>query len=262
MRREKGITLISLLITIVVMLIIASVAIGSGTQSIDNTKLDAFYMQLDIIKKRVDDIATTNENYIDSTGNTIYLKEQGRVLTSEQQNNLSNIIQSECSGSDLQASNFKYFTTEGLDSILGLSNIDYNVFIDFNTRTVIAEIGVIADGVAHHTSPSESYFVEENTNKNIGVIKSLSYNISEYGSEKYKITVIPSNTVGDLNVGILKYKKSDSQYWETSNDLTFIASELIEYDIKYEDASKNSISETIKIELNEDNTPTIKIVTD
>ena len=72
-RESKGITLISLIITIVVLVILASISIKSGTESLDNTRLQGFYTQLEIIQKRVDDIAVTNETYI-SNGETIYLK--------------------------------------------------------------------------------------------------------------------------------------------------------------------------------------------
>ena len=60
---EKGITLVALLITVIVMMIIVGISVDTGTESLDSTRLQGFYMQLETIQKRADDIATTNEGY-------------------------------------------------------------------------------------------------------------------------------------------------------------------------------------------------------
>lgn len=260
MKGQKGITLIALVITIVVLLIIASISITSGTESIDKTRLQGFYTQLEIVQKRVDDIATTNENYIDSEGNAIYLKEQGtdyENLGEDQQNTLKAIIQSEGTDLNLRVENFRYFTSEQLNSILDLSDVEYNVFIDFNNRVVIAENGITANGVTYHMLKNSIYYAEQNTNKNVGTIESLNYTIVKYG-DNYKITVIPSNSVGDLQIGgTLKYKKTTSKYWETSTNLEMIISQLADYNIIYEDINNNSISKTINVSVDENGKPIV-----
>ena len=65
MKKENGITLVSLILTVVVLIIIVSVSVSVGTNSLDSTRLKGFYMQLEIVQKRVDDITATNESYID-----------------------------------------------------------------------------------------------------------------------------------------------------------------------------------------------------
>ena len=260
MKEQKGITLVALVITVVVLLIIASISITSGTESLDKTRLQGFYTQLEIVQKRVDDIATTNEAYIDAEGNTVYLKEQGTAYENwggERQDSLKAIIQSEGGDLNLSAENFKYFTSEQLNSILDLSEIDYNVFIDFENRVVIAENGITANGVTYHMLKNSVYYAEQNTNKNVGTIESLSYSITKYG-DNYKITVTPSNSVGDLKIeGTLKYKKTTSKYWETSTNLEMIISQLADYNIIYEDVNNNSLSKTITVSVDESGVPTV-----
>ena len=78
-QNDSGITLVVLIITIVIMLIIAGVSISTGTESLNSTRLNGFYMQLELVQKRVDDIATTNESYVDANGEIKYLKESGNV---------------------------------------------------------------------------------------------------------------------------------------------------------------------------------------
>ena len=93
MKNEKGITLVALIIIVAVLLIIASVSIYSGKEALDNVNLENFYMQLEIVQKRVDGIAATNESYTDSEGNKIEIKNQGKELNQSQKTKLINILE-------------------------------------------------------------------------------------------------------------------------------------------------------------------------
>lgn len=53
MKSEKGITLISLMITIIVMLIIAGVATYSGMESVNTAKRTAFISEMEMIQAKV-----------------------------------------------------------------------------------------------------------------------------------------------------------------------------------------------------------------
>lgn len=259
-KEEKGITLVALIITIVVMVIIAGISINTGTKSLDDTRLRGFYTKLEIVQKRVDDIAATNETYVDNSGNTVYLKEQGTgysSLSQTKQTTLKNIIQSEGTGLGLIASNFRYFTSAQLESILDLSEIEYDVFIDFDSRVIIAEDGITLNGNSYHILKNTTYFAQQDVNKNVGTIDSLSYSATIYGSNSYKIIVTPSNTIGDLKGGTLKYKKTTSKYWKTTTDLEMIVNELTDYNIIYQDVNNNSLAKTINISLNEEGELTV-----
>ena len=259
MKKQNGITLATLVITIVVLLIISVVTILNSTDSLESTRLKGFYTKLEFVQKRVDNIAATNERYIDSNGNTVYLKEQGLSydeLTDTQKSNLQNILQIE-NLTTIPMTNFRYFTSEQLDSILDLSEIEYNVFIDFDNRIVIAENGITVNGTTYYMLKNSTYFVEENTQKNVGNIEGLNYTVIKYGDE-YKITIAPTNTVGDLNnTGTLKYKKSINKYWITAKNLEIVVEKEVEYDIIYEDVNKNSVTKKIKVILTEESVPNV-----
>ena len=124
MKNQKGITLVALIITVVVLLIITAVSINFGTDSLDDTRLRGFYAELEIVQKRVDDIATTNETYVLPDGDittTVYLKDTGTVLTEEQKSFIT--------GLKFDPTNFKYFTSEQLETILDISGIEQDVFL-------------------------------------------------------------------------------------------------------------------------------------
>jgi hypothetical protein len=77
MKKEKGITLVSLGITIVILFILTGIIVDIGIESLGSTELRGFYMDLEIIQKKVDEVANTNEVFINSSGNTIIVKQSG-----------------------------------------------------------------------------------------------------------------------------------------------------------------------------------------
>lgn len=254
MKSEKGITLVALIIIVAVLLIIASVSIYSGTESLDNVSLNGFYTKLEMVQKRVDDISATNESYIDASNNIIYIKDAGQDLTEEQKTNLKNILDtSNISSTDI-IDNFRYFTIQDLENILDLSEIDYNLFINFEERIIVAEEGITIGGTTYYLLENATYFVKEDITKNVGVIKSLVYGEPiKYTNDTYKVTIAPENTIGDLDgTGYIKYKKATSNYWDITNENYIIIEFDTEYNIIYTDLNKNSIERTIKLENKKD----------
>lgn len=255
MKNENGITLMALIIIVAVLLIIASVSIYTGTESLDNISLNGFYTKLEIVQERIDDIATTNESYIDGN-NSIYIKDAGQDLTTDQINKLQNILeQKEISYANI--SDFRYFTIQDVKNILGLEEINYNLFINFKNRIVVVEDGITIGDITYYMLEDTKYFVESNPSKNVGEdgkIKKLKYSDPiQYGEGKYKINIEPEDTIGDLDKsGYIKYKKSTSKYWDITNEKYIIMEFDIEYDIVFIDLNNNSIERTIKIEYEKD----------
>lgn len=254
MRNEKGITLVALIITVAVMLILASVAVYNGTESVNNTLLNGFYTQLKIVQERVDDISTTNESYINEDDTEIYIKEAGKNLTETQISNLEQILLAQGLPTDYISESYRYFTIQDIKDILDLDEIDYNLFINFENRIIIAEEGITIDNTTYYTLKDTKYFVEENSSKNEGKINSLIYGTpTQYTADTYKLSIEPENTIGDLDkTGYIKYKKTTSNYWDITNDKYIIIKLETEYNIVYTDLNQNKIEKKIKIEYKKD----------
>lgn len=249
--RENGITLVGLIITVVVMLIIAGVSIYNGTESLNSTRLRGFYTQLEIVQKRVDDIAATNEMYINKDGHEINIKESGQSLTQNQKQKLQNILQAEkVDINNVNLEEFRYFTIQDLEEILDIREIEYNLFINFSKRLIVAEDGIVIDEKTYYILENSIYFTELNSQKNIGLIKSLKYSKPiKYIDDTYKVTITPDEVEGNLSKdGYIKYKLTTTKYWETSKDLTIVMEKDVEYNIKYID-DNNNIERIIKIQL-------------
>lgn len=254
---NKGITLVALIVIISVMIIIASVSISTGLDSLNSTMLEGFYTQLELVQKRIDDIATTDETYIDAKGNTIKLKQTGEELTSEQKQSLNNILIAEDFSDEEVANmidNFKYFTIQDVENILDVKQIDYNLFINFENRIVVAENGIKIENDVYYMLNNAKKFIVQYEDKNVGTIESLIYGDPvKYGTDIYKVTIKPGNTVGDLSEkGYIRYKKASTKYWETTNENYIIMELDMSYNIIFTDLNKNSIERTIIVEYKKD----------
>lgn len=254
MKNEYGITLPALVIIVAIMIIIISVSLRGGTESVNNTLLNGFYTQLEIIQERVDDISTTNESYINEDGTEIYIKEAGKDLTETQINNLKAILLEQGPSTDYIKETYRYFTIQDIKDILDLDEIDYNLFIDFENRIIIAEGGITIGSTTYYMLGETKYHVKENSSKNEGTINSLIYGTPiQYTADTYKLSIEPENTIGDLDKsGYIKYKKMTSNYWETTTSNELILKLNTKYNIKFTDLNNNSIEKIIKIEYKKD----------
>lgn len=244
LKGDKGITIISLIVIVVIMIIVASVSIDIGTDSINSTRLKGFYSELEIIQKRVDDIISTNETYIDENNVAVALKDSGTELTGAQQESLQTILTVE--NISLQPTDFKYFTTEDLENKLDLLDMNYNVFINFENRIVIAENGITIEDETYYVLKNTIYFVEQNT-KDTVTIESLDYTVTQYGKDKFKVVITPNNETQYLTgEEYVKYKKTTTKYWETSSNTEIILELNTEYNIIYSGLN-NNVEKVIEI---------------
>ena len=246
---NKGITLAALIIIVIVMIIIASVSISSALDSVNDTILEGFYTQLELVQKRVDDIETTNEKYINDSGEAIEIKNTGGLLTEEQKLELNNILEKEqITGINIEK--FKYFTIQDVKNILDVKQIDYNLFINFENRIVVAENGIKIDNDYYYMLNNAKSFIKHNGEKNVGKIDYLDYGDPiEYGKGTYKVIITPGNTIGDLDkTGYIRYKKSTSKYWEVTNENYIIMELDTKYNIIFKDLNENSIEKVIRVE--------------
>lgn len=134
-----------------------------------------------------------------------------------------------------------------------------NLLIDFEDVKVVNPEGIEVDGKKYYTLIDKKYTVVKNTDKNVANVD-FTYTVENYGEEKYKIIVSPVN-VGDIKEGIVKYKKSDLEYWTAAKDNKIIVNQLADYDIIYIDANNNSKQKKINLSLDNNKKVVAKEVT-
>ena len=156
LKNEKGITLIVLLISIVIMLILVTAAINYGTNSAKEVQLQSFSYELQQIQGRVDSIyekmkMENNSNFMQLNGvylgsnvgmssaalDTLAKKKEIDYRTADQ--NDKNIYP--VSGYSI----WRYFSKNNLEEYLDVKNASMDVLINFKTREVISVQGFLYD---------------------------------------------------------------------------------------------------------------------
>ncbi len=139
---QKGITLIALIVTIIVMLILAGVTVNIGTGSIDNSKMISFVAYMQTIQEKVDFISEY-DNY----------KNYGEELTSGNKQKLQVILNNETESffTKIDSTHLRFFDSSHIATDLELENINDKIIVDFNTREVISLNGIEYENSMYYT---------------------------------------------------------------------------------------------------------------
>lgn len=139
---NKGITLITLIITIILMSILVSVATYSGINTYKSMQVTKFVAQMQLIQAKVDDLVESNE--------TEGLGED----TTEAQKNVLDLAYKNGEVKDYNddyKSKYRYISTENLKTQLDIDDIEDEVLINFETREVVSLNGVEYNGNTYYT---------------------------------------------------------------------------------------------------------------
>ena len=137
MKNEKGITLVALVITIILMMILLSVSIETGFTTYENMKVQAFIAKMITVQEAVDKLCDKYSiQEINEMGSSF-----NSVENDTEKNVLSNLINVENRpqlnwyelAGDSNTSNYRYFSIDDISSILGIKDFDTPIF--FNPRT-------------------------------------------------------------------------------------------------------------------------------
>lgn len=145
MRKNKGITLISLAITVLVMAILATTVVYNGRNAVDNSKKQQFVSDLEMVQAKVNTISTkmmnneTEIQYYSSVGSTIDGLDQEKLATI--------FGRSPKSGDKYTTSGdgFRCLGTADLEKI-GVVGIQQEILINFDTREVYSYTGMKLNG--------------------------------------------------------------------------------------------------------------------
>ena len=166
LKNERGITMIILVIIIVLMLILTVTGVYTGIDAYKTMKTQTFIAQMKVLREKINIIRDEYKNWDKYTGNNIreYILEEyvvkdasGTIIsepidlsiypdTHDTKFLFMDILASKTklTGEDLILSNYLYFTKNDLEELFGLTNIDLNVIINFNTGACVERDGIDA----------------------------------------------------------------------------------------------------------------------
>lgn len=186
----KGITLIALIVTIIVILILASVGTYSGIEAVKTARLNKFISEMKIMQIQVNNIYDKYKNGEEVLGqkgdNIIY--EIGKSPSESPK--ADNVFTRDASGIT-DTSRYIYFDTETIKQ-LGIEGVEGEFFVNIEKRSVISVDGFEYNGKTYYTMdqiPSSLYNVdyEEKSYDN----PAFEINCELSGENKYKITIVP-----------------------------------------------------------------------
>lgn len=204
MKKENGITLVTLVIGIIILLILASIATTAGLDSIRTAKKTSMITELEMIQEKVNTIYEKRKlNQNDVT----YYNSLGQDISVVNSNTITQIL------GQIPKEGYRYFSTENLKQ-LDLDNISQDVIINFDTRDVASIIGIVIDGETYYRltdMPDYSGQKIEQVDKNN---QSLTFDI-EVNKLSNSWQMVIKNIVNPNQVygGTLGYKPHESENW-------------------------------------------------
>ena len=261
---SKGVTLIALVITIIVLLILASVATYSGVGVIRSSQFTTFITELKIMQTQVNDLYDQwkNENIkIDDTNGTITNasdnitigKDLTYNLTVQDQANTVLVEELGLASSINDLYDYKYFDQETLQN-LKIEGITREFFINIKTRNVVSYEGYTYEGVTYYTLeqvPQGLYNVDYDPQQAGDPTFDVSY--EEIGENKWRVTVSNIQYDGYIDKWYVKYQEDGANYWNSTEDMSFVVSKSWIYNIKI--VNGNVESESQQLFINDVNKP-------
>ena len=246
---DKGITLISLVTTIVILLILASIATYSGIGVIKQTQFTKFSTQLKMMQTQVNELYDkySNNQTIDVAGKKYTgteIANIGKEISTLSQK--TKVFNASASGIT-DSTGYKYYDKDTIKAlnIEGLDEEEY--FVNVSKRSVISYDGMEYEGKTYYTInqlPDGLYNVDyqANTGKPI-----FDVNYEKTENNKYKITISNINYDGNIDKWQVKYQKEGQDYWGTSEDYSIIVAEEGKYKIYIENGNIKSDEKEIKV---------------
>lgn len=233
MKNQKGITLITLVITIVILLILAGVVINNGMESINTSKRTAFIAELEMIQAKVNVIYEERKT---SSENVDYYNSIGQDISNVDQVHLNEVL------GETSKEGFKYFNSNDLEK-LDLDNISQDVLINYNTREIVSLTGIEIDGVKYYKLKDIPNYIGYNVDYINTNTQAPEFTVSQtkLGENEYRIKI--ENIVYNSNVtgGTVKYKLHSETNWILNGESTsFILTRPGLYDICFTDSAGNS----------------------
>lgn len=231
-KNEKGITLVVLAITIIVMTILATVVTYSALDSLRTAQKNAFISEMEMVQAKVNVIYEKMQN---NTQDIEYYNSLGQDISVLGDETLIKIL------GNSSRDGFKYFSKEDLKN-LELEDINQEVIINFSTREVISTRGIKIGGVMYYKLSNIPNYKGHNIdyiNKNT---EAPTFEVEQTKLESgWKFTIKNIKYNSNVEGGTLSYKLHNDTNWIMEGESTsFIATKPGLYDIKFTDRAGNS----------------------
>lgn len=251
-KREEGITLTALVVTILIIFIISAISLTAGFETADNLKIKKFNDELQIVQARVDVIYEKIKNgertvqYIEDEedkylGGESYKDEEGNIHTVMERT--FNDLNEE----GINREDYRYYTKKAIEKYLDIDGITQSVLINWKTRDVISVEGIKVDGVRtyRYEGAFQPTYTEE-SGKNI-TVTATSENKGDIKKVLVRVTLEDNSDI-EINDFILKYKLENENVWKIADYNYFETVILGNYNIQVSGNGINTVETDILLE--------------
>lgn len=238
-KNNKGITLITLVITIVLILILATIATNTGIETIKSSEFTKFTTELKIMQTQVNNLYEKYQN--NEKINGVEVLTLGEEIDSNDKisKQAEKVFTKEVSGIT-DKTGYKYYSQNTLKE-LKIEGINQEFFINIQKRKIVSYLGMEYKNKRYYTLeqlPDGLYNVEYKKNNEKPTFTIEQKLISK---NKYNVIVkIDSTYSGYVNKWKVRYKKQDSEFYKTSNNLNFTIEEEGIYNIQIQNGEIES----------------------
>ena len=245
----KGVTLMTLVVTIIVLLILGSIVTYSGIEAMNNTKRTKFVTELKIMQSYVNkwyeewkndnpsnppgvNLGHTDEDSFRRSIRIHFWNDEKEITSVEGKSDYRTRLV------DLNISNFSdyYFISREKIKSFGIEEVSQDLLVSVIDRKVISYEGLKDNGKMYYTIDSlegvkgfDTIYNVEYQNQNTGNANfTVDYNY--IGQGKTRVTVSNINYDGDNQKWKVKYRVGNGN-WNSSDNLSFIVSEYGQYHI-------------------------------
>ena len=237
-KNSKGITLIALIITVIIMLILVSVSTYTGLESYSRAARTEFISRMQLIQAKVDEIVKEKEFNPSSIGRD--LGENEYKVFEMAVNNGEIVGKSE--------DTLRCFSEKELKEQLEIE-VNEDIIVDFSTREVISLTGIKYEGKMYYTQyklPKGQQLVQYTEQENE---LDFTYLKNNQGLNS-TIKVISTRKGNKIENGIIKYKIDGEEQFRQVNKDTIIISKSGAYIIQLSDLyGTNPVEKKMEIQL-------------
>lgn len=209
---NKGITMIALMITVMLIVIIGSVSIYTGIDTYKFSKVTKFITQMQLLQAKIDDLVETKT--AEELNNMGLLE----VTTEEQTNAIVNAFkQGEVTTAD--TSKYKVFTKEKVLEILDVEDVQNDIMVNFETREIVSLNSVEDEGNTYYTQykiPGGQTLINKTSEPSR--MRNYSLETSIIDGLNAKI-IIGKMVIANCSI---RYKYENDNYWQTITNYTEI----------------------------------------
>ena len=237
MKKQKGITLISLVVTIIILSILASIATYSGIGVIQSSKLTTFTTELKIMQAQV------NEMYQEKDTSDIY----GEAITGDIKTRADSIFTASESGITSQEG-YRYWSKATIKN-LGIEGVKQAFFVNLEKRSVVSYEGLNYEGKTYYTLqqvPGGMYNVEYEEPS--AEPPTFEVNVQKIGSNQWRVAISNIQYEGNISKWQIQYQLEGKATWNTTQDLSFVVSEVGNYHVQIRNGSVVSQEQIITVE--------------